>query len=101
VVVLGAQAVALEVPILKSAASHAAHAASAAPDAEAVKYSPAGQVVFFDAHDVTALSPTLNSSAAQAVHVASALEEPAVKYLPAAHEAVRVWHGPKSLAAEN
>jgi hypothetical protein len=58
-------------------------------------------VVFLAAQDVAALSPTLKSVDAQAEHVASALAEPAVKYVPAAHDAVRVWHGPKSLAAEN
>jgi hypothetical protein len=94
VVFLGTQNIRPLTPALKSAASHGVHVASVAAVAEAVKYSPAGQVVFFDAHDVTALSPTLNSSAAQAVHVASALVEPAVKYLPAAHDAVRVWHAP-------
>ena len=78
----------------RSVAAHAMHVASAQLDAEAVKYSPAGQVVFLVAHDVTAFVPVLNSSAAQAVHVASALEDPAVKYLPAAHDGVRVWHGP-------
>ena len=94
VVVLDAQLVSALVPALKSVASQAMHVASAQLDAEAVKYSPAGQVVFLAAHDVMVLVPALNSSAAQAVHVASALGEPAVKYVPAAHDAVRVWHGP-------
>ena len=70
------------------------HVASAVMSAEAVKNSPAGHVVFLAAQDVTVLSPALNSSAAQAVHVASVVTEPAVKYSPAAHDAVRVWHGP-------
>jgi len=94
VVVLAAQVVALVAPILKSVAAHAMHVASAELDAEAVKYSPAGQVVFLAAHDVMVLVPALNSVDAQDVHVASALVEPAVKYSPAAHDAVRVWHGP-------
>ena len=94
VVVLAAQVVALVAPILKSVAAHAMHVASAQLDAEAVKYSPAGQVVFLAAHDVMVLVPALNCVDAQAVHVASVLSEPAVKYSPAAHDAVRVWHGP-------
>jgi hypothetical protein len=94
VAVLVEQAVTSLTPALKSVAAHGVHVASVAAVAEAVKYSPAGHVVFLAAHDVTVLSPTLNSSAAQAVHVASALGEPAVKYLPAAHDAVRVWHAP-------
>jgi hypothetical protein len=51
-------------------------------------------VVVLAAQDVAALSPTLKSVDAQAEHVASALGEPGVKYVPAAHDAVRVWHGP-------
>jgi hypothetical protein len=94
VVFLAAHDVAALTPALKSVAAHGVHVASAVTDAEAVKYSPAGQVVFLGEHDVTLLVPTLNSSSAQAVHVASALVEPAVKYSPAAHDAVRVWHGP-------
>ena len=94
VAVLSAQVVKPLTPVLKSVASHDVHVASAALDAEAEKNSPAGQVVVLAAHDVTVLSPTLKSSASQAVHVASALGEPAVKYSPAAHDAVRVWHGP-------
>jgi hypothetical protein len=81
-------------PALKSVVSHGVHIASVAAVAEAAKYSPAGQVVFLAAQDVAALSPTLKSVDAQAEHVASALAEPAVKYVPAAHDAVRVWHGP-------
>ena len=79
---------------LKVYAGQPVHVASAVMSAEAVKNSPAGQVVVLAAHDVTVLSPALNSSASQAVHVASPLGEPAVKYVPAAHDAVRVWHGP-------
>jgi hypothetical protein len=94
VAVLVAQVVTALLPALKAVASHAVHVASAAAEAEAVKNSPAGHLVFLAAQDVTVLSPALNSSAAQAVHVASALVEPAVKYLPAAHDAVRVWHAP-------
>ena len=94
VTVLSAQVVKPLTPVLKSVASHDVHVASAALDAEAEKNSPAGQVVVLVAHDVTVLSPTLKSSASQAVHVASTLGEPAVKYSPAAHDAVRVWHGP-------
>jgi hypothetical protein len=94
VVFLAAQVVKSLSPTLKSVAAHGVHVASVAAVAEAAKYSPAGQVVVLAAHDVAALSPTLKSVDAQAEHVASALGEPAVKYSPAAHDAVRVWHGP-------
>ena len=94
VTVLSAQVVKPLTPVLKSVASHDVHVASAALDAKAAKYSPAGQVVVLAAHDVAALSPTLKSVDAQAEHVASVETEPAVKYVPAAHDAVRVWHGP-------
>jgi hypothetical protein len=60
-----------------------AHVASAVLSHDAVKYCPAGQVVFFAAQLATPLTPTLNSAKSQAVHVASALAEPAVKYCPA------------------
>ena len=94
VVFLAAQVVKSLSPTLKSVAAHGVHVASVAAVAEAAKYSPAGQVVVLAAQDVAALSPTLKSVDAQAEHVASALGEPAVKYVPAAHDAVRVWHGP-------
>ena len=52
--------------------------------AEAVKYLPTGQVVFFGAHDVAALIPILKCVDAHGVHVASAaLSVEAVKYWPA------------------
>jgi hypothetical protein len=77
----------------ESIAAQAVQVASALAE-PAVKYSPAGHVVFLAAQVVKSLSPTLKSVAAHGVHVASALGEPAVKYVPAAHDAVRVWHGP-------
>ena len=94
VVFLAAQVVKSLSPTLKSVAAHGVHVASVAAVAEAAKYSPAGQVVVLVAQDVAALSPTLKSVDAQAEHVASVETEPAVKYVPAAHDAVRVWHGP-------
>jgi hypothetical protein len=68
--------------------------ASAVLSADAVKYCPAGQVVFLAAQLVTPLMPTLKSVESQAAHVASALAEPAVKYCPAGQVVVLTSHGP-------
>jgi hypothetical protein len=82
------------VSVLKWFDGHAVHVASAVLFAKSVKYSPAGQVVFFAEHAVTAFVPTLKWVELHAVHVASALALPAVKYSPAPHAVLLVSQGP-------
>jgi hypothetical protein len=63
-------AVLLVTPIWKCWAGQAVQVASTVLSADAVKYCPAGQVVFLAVQAVAAFVPTLNSVEAHTVHVA-------------------------------
>jgi hypothetical protein len=71
---------------LNSVDLQAVHVLSNIELPDAVKYSPAGHVVFFAEQAVTASVPTLNSVDLQVMHVLSVVESgDAVKYWPAGH----------------
>ena len=82
------------VSVLKWFDGHAVHVASAVCTFDAVKYWPAGHVVFFAEHAVSAFVSVLKWVELHAVHVASALALPAVKYSPAPHAVLLVSQGP-------
>ena len=68
-------------PALYVICVHGVHVASAMLSGDAVKYCPAGHVVFLTEHDVAPLVPALKCVDAHDVHVASAvLSVEAVKY---------------------